>query len=338
MNGEGMANTILDVQNLRVNIKNQTENIPVVENVSFSLRQGEIIGLVGESGCGKSISSMSIVDLNSKNAFYGEQSRIFYNPEDAEEAVDLMKLGPKDMRTYRGKEISVIFQDSLTGLDPVLTLGNIMTEAIRAHKKISKREALEEAVEMLRSVGIPAPEVRIHEYAHQLSGGMRQRVMIALAMLHHSKILIADEPTTALDVTIQDHILQLIRKLRDKEHMSVILITHDMGVVAEMTDYIYVMYSGRIVEEGPTKDIFEHPKHPYTIGLLKSIPRLDKTEDVLYTIPGTVPRPGSIQQGCRFAGRCPYASKKCRDEEPELFINGNSRSRCWNCAELNNSH
>lgn len=331
-----MSDIILEVHNLQVSIRKRTESIPVVEDVSFSLPKGQIIGIVGESGCGKSISSMSVVRLNAPEAVYGEKSRILYHRED-DSVVDLLSLRHTEMREYRGREISVVFQDSLTGLDPVLTLSDIMTEAIRAHKKISKKEALKEAVEMLRSVGIPAPEVRIHEYAHQLSGGMRQRVMIALAILHHSKVLIADEPTTALDVTIQNHILQLIKKLRDQEHMSVILITHDMGVVAEMTDYIYVMYNGRIVEEGSTGDIFLHPAHPYTIGLLKSIPRLDLSgEEPLYTIPGTVPRPGTLHNGCRFAGRCPYTSALCRDREPELFDTGTSRARCWRCGEQRN--
>jgi peptide/nickel transport system ATP-binding protein/oligopeptide transport system ATP-binding protein len=292
--------------------------------VNFQIERGEIIGIVGESGCGKSVSALSLLRLNASNAVYGSDSEIILNGK------NLLKLKERQMREIRGKEIAVIFQDSLTGLDPVMPIKKIMTEAIRAHKKISKEEALKESIATLAKVGIPAPEVRIHEYAHQLSGGMRQRVMIALAMLHNSKLLIADEPTTALDVTIQDHILQLLKWMRDEQGMSVVLITHDMGVVAEMTDRIYVMYAGRIVEEAPTRDIFESPLHPYTKGLLQSIPRLDQPDGSrLYTIPGTVPSPGTIKKGCRFCNRCQECQEKCREEEPPLFELTGKKVRCW---------
>lgn len=319
-----MGNKFLQVKNLNISFKNKKTVIPVVEGVDFYVERGEIIGLVGESGCGKSISALSLLKLNAPNAVYGEGSEVLLAGK------NLLLLNNRQMRDIRGKEISVIFQDSLTGLDPVMPLKKIMTEAVRAHRNISREEALEESVRMLSGVGIPAPEIRINEYAHQLSGGMRQRVMIALALLHNSKLLIADEPTTALDVTIQDHILQLIRRVREENGMSVLLITHDMGVVAEMTDRLYVMYSGRIVEEAPTRDIFESPLHPYTRGLLQSIPRLDQPDDQrLYTIPGTVPAPGSITKGCRFCNRCSEACERCSREEPPLFELGGKKVRCW---------
>lgn len=319
-----MGDRLLEVKNLNVSFKNKKDVVSVVEGVDFRVERGEIIGIVGESGCGKSVTSLSLLQLNASNVVYGAESEINYNGE------NLLKKSNRELRNIRGKEISVIFQDSLTGLDPVLPLGKIMVEAIRAHRKISKREALEESIAMLASVGIPAPEVRIKEYAHQLSGGMRQRVMIALAMLHHSKLLIADEPTTALDVTIQDHILQLIKKVKEENGMSVVLITHDMGVVAEMTDRIYVMYAGHIVEAAPTADIFESPLHPYTVGLLKSIPRLDQADsERLYTIPGQVPLPGSIKKGCRFCNRCSEACTKCFEEEPPVFEFGVKQVKCW---------
>lgn len=319
-----MNEKFLEVKNLNISFKNKKEIIPIVENVDFYVEKGEIIGIVGESGCGKSVSALSLLQLNARNAVYGENSEALLNGK------NLFKLNNRQMQEIRGKEISVVFQDSLTGLDPVMPLKKIMTEVIRAHRNISKEEAVQESIKMLAKVGIPSPEIRINEYAHQLSGGMRQRVMIALAMLHNSKLLIADEPTTALDVTIQDHILQLIKKMRDENGMSVILITHDMGVVAEMTDRVYVMYSGRIVESAPSRDIFESPLHPYTKGLLQSIPRLDQPDDVrLYTIPGTVPAPGSIKKGCRFCNRCQECCEKCHSQEPPLFEVGGRKVRCW---------
>lgn len=322
---ENMEEKLLRVNNLDISFKSKKSVVPVVEGVSFYVDRGEIIGLVGESGCGKSVTSLSLLQLNASNTLYGEKSSIFFEGE------DLLKKKRKEMQKVRGAKISVIFQDSLTGLDPVMQLGKIMTEAVRSHRRISREEALKECINMLESVGIPSPELRIKEYAHQLSGGMRQRVMIALAMLHRSKLLIADEPTTALDVTIQDHILELIRCVRDEIGMSVLLITHDMGVVAEMTDRVYVMYSGRIVETGATADIFEHPLHPYTRGLMKSIPRLDQPENTrLFTIPGNVPSPGSIRKGCRFCNRCQESGARCREEEPPMFQIGKQQTRCWN--------
>ena len=320
-----MEEKLLRVNNLNISFQNKKTVVPVVEGVSFHVDRGEIIGLVGESGCGKSVTSLSLLKLNASNTLYGENSEILFEGE------NLLKKSGKEMQKVRGAEISVIFQDSLTGLDPVMQLGKIMTEAVRSHRKVSKEEAMKECIDMLASVGIPSPEVRIKEYAHQLSGGMRQRVMIALAMLHHSKLLIADEPTTALDVTIQDHILELIKSVRNEIGMSVLLITHDMGVVAEMTDRIYVMYSGRIVETAATADIFGQPLHPYTRGLMKSIPRLDQPEGTrLFTIPGNVPSPGSIRQGCRFCNRCEEAKARCEKEEPPMFQVGAQQVRCWN--------
>lgn len=322
--GGSMSGKLLQVKNLRISFQNKEKVVPVVEGVDFHVEKGEIVGLVGESGCGKSISALSLLQLNAGNAMYGQESQALL------EGKNLFELTNRQMRCVRGKEISVIFQDSLTGLDPVMPLRKIMTEAIRVHRDISKEEAVRESISMLARVGISEPEMRMNEYAHQLSGGMRQRVMIALAMLHNSKLLIADEPTTALDVTIQNHILSLIKRLRDENGMAVLLITHDMGVVAEMTDRIFVMYAGRIVEEGHTRDIFESPLHPYTKGLLRSIPRLDQPpEERLYTIPGMVPPPGSVTHGCRFCSRCEEACEKCVKEEPRLFEFGDKKVRCW---------
>lgn len=319
-----MSENLLKVENLQISFEKNRKTIPVVEGIDFLMKQGEIVGIVGESGCGKSISALSLLKLNAPNTVYGKDSHVYFQGK------DIFSLSQKELQKIRGNEISVIFQDSLTGLDPVMTLGDIMVEAIRAHRKISRKEAYEESIEMLGKVGIPDPHARIKEYAHQLSGGMRQRVMIALSILHHSKLLIADEPTTALDVTIQAHILQLIKSMRNEDGMSVILITHDMGVVAEMTDRIYVMYFGRVVEEGTTKDILESPLHPYTKGLLASIPRLNQRDDEkLYTIPGTVPSPGSISQGCRFCDRCTECSQKCRAEEPPFFEFEQHKVKCW---------
>lgn len=320
-----MTERILSVNHLNISFRKKKVVTPVVEDVSFYVDKGEIVGLVGESGCGKSISALSLVQLNAPNTIYGKESEILFD------GGNLLEKSNREMRKVRGKDIAVIFQDSLTGLDPVMPLGKIMTEAIRAHRRVSKEEAMKESVAMLANVGIPSPEIRIKEYAHQLSGGMRQRVMIALAMLHHSRLLIADEPTTALDVTIQDHILSLIREMRRTAGMSVLLITHDMGVVAEMTDRVYVMYFGRVVETGTTADIFEHPLHPYTRGLMKSIPRLDQSSDErLFAIPGNVPLAGSMRRGCRFCNRCAEAKEHCRNEEPPVFRVGGQGVRCWN--------
>lgn len=325
-----MAEDLLKVSDLVIQFKTKKGTLTAVDHVNFSVKKGEILGLVGESGCGKSVTSMQILGLNPKENTQVPEGEIIF------EGRDLLKLSQKELRTVRGEEISMIFQDSLTGLDPVIPIGKILVEAIRAHhKEISKKDAWKKGVKVLESVGIPSPEKRMHEYAHQLSGGMRQRVMIGLALLNDTKLLIADEPTTALDVTIQAQILDLLKKRQEEKENSVILITHDMGVVAEMTDRIAVMYAGMIVEMASTRDIFTDAKHPYTQGLLKAIPKLDQPDnEKLYIIEGTVPPLGQRGSGCPFANRCEYATEKCRSELPQAHTDeAGHMVRCFRVEE-----
>lgn len=319
-----MENKLLEVKDLVVQFRTKTGVLTAVDHVSFDVGRQEVLGLVGESGCGKSVTSMSILRLNPKETTLIPEGEILFD------GTDLLKLTDRQLRDYRGAKISMIFQDSLTGLDPVKPIGKLLVEAIRVHQKVSKKEAWEKGRAILESVGIPEAERRMHEYAHQLSGGMRQRVMIAMALLHDSSLIIADEPTTALDVTIQSQILELLHKKQVETHASIILITHDMGVVAENTDRVAVMYAGQIVETAPTAEIFANPQHPYTVGLLASIPRLNQKDDVeLYTIQGTVPSLGARPAGCKFCNRCTFATEKCNCEEPLMIQNGSHAVRCW---------
>lgn len=282
-----MEERLLEVKNLKVSFNVGKKKLTAVENVEFSLDKGKVIGIVGESGCGKSVTATSILRLVPPAvSIIDEDSQILFDGE------DLVKAPEARMREIRGNEISMIFQEPMSSLNPVYRIGDQMLEMIRTHnKQISKKDALDQCVEMLKRVGIPSPEQRIREFPHQLSGGMRQRVMIAMALLCNPKLLIADEPTTALDVTIQAQILRIIKTLTKESNTSVILITHDMGVVAEVADHVMVMYAGKSVEYGTAEDIFDHPKHPYTIGLLNSIPKLGSgQEEHLYTIEGTSSR------------------------------------------------
>lgn len=323
-----MEENLLEINHLIIQFQTKNGILTAVDDVSLSVRKGEVLGLVGESGCGKSVTSMSILRLNPKETTVIPQGEILFEDQ------DLLKMTTRQLREIRGNRISMIFQDSLTGLDPVKPIGKLLVEAIRAHQKISRKEAWQLGVKALESVGIPSPEKRMHEYAHQLSGGMRQRVMIAMALLHQSELLIADEPTTALDVTIQAQILELLKELKEKSGSSIILISHDMGVVAEMTDRVAVMYAGKIVETATTEEIFENPLHPYTSGLLKAIPRLNQDEDEeLYTIQGTVPPLGMRSEGCRFCNRCEFATEQCRKKEPPLTEKEGHSVRCWRYAE-----
>ncbi|MFT8872072.1 MAG: ABC transporter ATP-binding protein [Sporolactobacillus sp.] len=292
----------------------QTDRGPVtsVDEVSFELKEGETICLVGESGCGKSVTSLSVMRLLDKNGSVTHGS-IEFNGR------DLVKLSEADMRDVRGNEISMIFQEPMTSLNPVLTIGDQLTEGIRLHMKYDKKKAKAYAVEMLKKVGIPRAEAIIDEYPHRLSGGMRQRVMIAMALSCKPKLLIADEPTTALDVTIQAQILKLMKELRQDSQTAIILITHDLGVVAEMADKVAVMYAGQVVEETDVFTLFDNPKHPYTLGLMQSIPHITNPDDMrLESIPGSVPSARNMPKGCRFFDRCPYAMARCKDEKPEL--------------------
>ncbi len=300
------------------------EKIRAIDGVSFYVCRGEMVGIVGESGCGKSVTSQSIMRL------YDEKEEVSYSGTVRFEGENLMEIPYKEMEKIRGNRIAMIFQDALSSLNPVYTVGNQVVEAICIHQNVEKKEAWQKAVEMLTKVGISEPEKRMRQYPHELSGGMRQRVMIAIALCCKPDLLIADEPTTALDVTVQAQIMDLIQQLKEEENMGVILITHDMAVVAENCDRVIVMYLGQMVEEASVTDIFEHPLHPYTIGLIQSIPQMTTdSEQELFMIKGSLPLLTQIKKGCRFASRCPYATDKCREEEPELQKTGENHSvRC----------
>jgi peptide/nickel transport system ATP-binding protein len=309
---------ILEVKNLQTSFFTEEGEVKAVDNVSFDVYKGKTLGIVGESGCGKSVTSLSIMRLipNPPGRIVGGQ--ILYKGK------DLTKLDMGEMRSIRGNEISMIFQEPMTSLNPVFTIGNQIREAVALHQDLPKSELNNKAVEMLKLVGIPSPEKRVDDYPHQLSGGMRQRVMIAMALSCNPNLLIADEPTTALDVTIQAQILDLLRNLQAKVGMGLILITHDLGVVAEMADEVVVMYAGKVVEQGDVHEIFANPKMPYTRGLLNSIPTLSKDptgkvkKKRLETIPGIVPNMLHLPKGCRFQERCSYVIDACRQAEPEL--------------------
>ena len=315
---------LLEVKNLRTHFYTRKGVVPAVDGVDFQVAPGEILGIVGESGCGKSVTSLSILNLLIDYAKIEEGSEINF------EGRNLVGLPKKEMCKIRGKDIAMIFQDPMTSLNPVMTIEKQLMETVRAHRDVSKEEARKLALDMMIKVGIPSPEKRLKEYPHQLSGGMKQRVMIAMALMCNPKLLIADEPTTALDVTIQAQILKLMRELKDETGSAIMLITHDMGVVASMADAIMIMYAGRVVEYGQAKEVFRNPKHPYTIGLLKSIPRLDEKVDALFTIEGTVPNQYNMPAGCKFWPRCPHATEQCKTEEPTLRQYGDCQVRCWN--------
>jgi peptide/nickel transport system ATP-binding protein len=315
---------ILDVQNLKTEFLSNNNVIPAVDGVDIRVRPGETVGVVGESGSGKTVTSLSVMRLLPKKNARVARGEIFFKGR------NLLDLSDDEMRRVRGKEIAMIFQEPMTSLNPVHTISQQLVEMILLHRSNSRREAREHALSMLKKVRIPRPEKILDEYPHQLSGGMRQRVMIAMAMSCNPSLLIADEPTTALDVTIQAQILDLMRELRHTQKMSILLITHDLGVISEMCDRVYVMYAGQVMEESDVYSLFEKPSHPYTQGLLQSIPQADKDVDRLISIPGNVPLPGTIKKGCRFASRCPHAFERCRQEAPPLFEFGSQqKSRCW---------
>ena len=314
--------SLLSVENLQVQFQTKKGINTAVDGVSFSIEKGRILGIVGESGCGKSVTSMSILQLLSSNArISGGSIKL--------DGKELVGLPEKEMCKIRGNDIAMIFQDPMTALNPTLTIGTQLMEPIMLHQNCGKKEAWTRAVDVLKRVGIAASEKRMKEYPHQLSGGMRQRVMIAMAVSCEPRLLIADEPTTALDVTIQAQILELMCELREKMGTAIMLITHDMGVVAETADDVLVLYAGKAVEYGSIEDIFERPKHPYTQGLLNSIPRLDEDVEMLNTIEGTVPAPDAMPSGCRFAPRCPYGNQRCMTEKPGIYHAGNSLVSCF---------
>ncbi|WBW99546.1 ABC transporter ATP-binding protein [Oceanirhabdus sp. W0125-5] len=319
-----MEEKILQVNNLSTSFYTHLGEVQAVRGVSFHVNKGEAIGIVGESGSGKSVTSMSVMKLLQ---FPGKikNGEVFFKGK------DLVKFKKSEMLKVRGNEIAMIFQDPMTSLNPVYTIGNQIIEAITRHQKISKREARKKAIKMLKIVGIPSPEKRIDNYPHEFSGGMRQRAMIAIALSCEPDLLIADEPTTALDVTIQAQILELMKELKNKINTSIILITHDLGVVADVCSRIIVMYGGLIMEEGSARDIFYNPKHPYTVGLLKSIPKINIGErKKLVPIHGTPPDLLKPPTGCPFAARCDHAMNICISERPEYYkISEEHRAMCW---------
>ena len=302
---------LLDVKNLETEFKVKRGTVKAVNGVSFQVDKGEILAVVGESGSGKSVTSLSIMGLI-RDPGRVSGGEILFNGE------DLLKKNHKEMEKIRGDRISMIFQEPMTSLNPVYRIKDQIMENILTHEKVSKEEAYKRAVKMLELVGIPDPEKRAHDYPHQMSGGMRQRVMIAMALSCHPELLIADEPTTALDVTIQAQILDLINRLRNELGMAVLLITHDLGVVAETADRVVVMYCGRVVEQASVMQLFTKPLHPYTRGLMDSIPRLDEDRERLYMIKGIVPDPTNLPKGCPFADRCDHCMDKCREHMPKL--------------------
>lgn len=303
---------VLDIRNLKSHFFTAKGEVPAVDGISIQVPEGKIIGIVGESGCGKSMTAMSVMGLL---RYPGKvvDGTITLNGR------DITHLNPKELSKVRGNEISMIFQEPMTSLNPVYPVGRQVREAILLHQNVSREEAKKRVIDVFRAVGIPEPEKRYNSYPHQLSGGLRQRVMIGMAMVCRPKVMIADEPTTALDVTIEAQILRLMKKLCREQGTSIILITHNMGVVAEICDYVYVMYAGKVMEQAETFELFENTRHPYTQGLLKSIPRLDEKADRLYTIEGVVPNLLHLPEGCNFCTRCSQATERCFAEKPCLY-------------------
>ena len=314
---------VLDIRNLKSHFFTAKGEVPAVDGVSIQVPAGKIIGIVGESGCGKSMTAMSVMGL------------LRYPGKVVDGTItldgrDITHLSPRELSQVRGNEISMIFQEPMTSLNPVITVGRQVREAILLHQKVSKEEAKQRVIDIFRAVGIPEPEKRYNSYPHQLSGGLRQRVMIGMAMVCKPKVMIADEPTTALDVTIEAQILRLMKKLCREQGTSIILITHNMGVVAEICDYVYVMYAGKVMEQAETFALFENTSHPYTRGLLRSIPKLDEKVERLYTIEGVVPNLLHLPEGCNFCTRCQEADERCRKEKPALYQAGDGHGvRCF---------
>lgn len=319
-----MAKDLVEFKNLKTFFYTEGGVVKAVNDVSFRIKQGETVGVVGESGCGKSVTAMSLMRLIPNPPGVIEGGQILF------EGKDVLKLSEDEMRSIRGNSISVIFQEPMTSLNPVFRVGEQICEAIILHQNLTKEQAEKKAIDVLKIIGIARAEEIMKCYPHELSGGMRQRIMIAMAVCCNPKLLIADEPTTALDVTIQAQILDLMRDIKNKLNTSILLITHDLGVVAEMADYVVVMYAGKVIEEAPVHELFKNPLHPYTVGLLQSKPSLTKEVDVLYSIPGQVPNPIGMPDNCYFSSRCDRCMKVCRDKQPTL-INVNERHKvaCW---------
>ena len=316
------ASPLLEVRSLRVEFPTRRGTLTAIDDVSFSIAPGEVLGVVGESGAGKSLTGAAVIGLL-------EPPGRIARGEVKLAGLRIDKLPPEEMRKVRGREIGAIFQDPLTSLNPLYTVGRQLVETIQAHLNMSGAKARERAIELLRSTGIPAAEARIDHYPHQFSGGMRQRVVIALALAAEPKLIIADEPTTALDVSIQAQIIALLKRLCREHGTAVMLVTHDMGVIAETADRVAVMYAGRIAEIGPVADVIHRPQHPYTVGLMGSIPSVAEDRDRLEQIDGAMPRLNAIPQGCAFNPRCPRAMPVCRERRPELMQAGASQAACW---------
>jgi len=319
-----MSDNLLEVKNLKTFFKTETGIVKAVNDVSFKVRTGETVCIVGESGCGKSITAMSIMGLVTKDNGFNDGGEILFKGN------DLLKSSEESIRKIRGKEIAMIFQEPMSSLNPTFTIGMQLAEPLIIHEGLNKVEAKKKSIDLLNQVGIPRAEKIVESYPHELSGGMRQRVMIAMGLACNPKILIADEPTTALDVTIQAQILDLMRNIKKEKGTSILLITHDLGVVAEMADYVVVMYAGKVIEEGSVLEIFKQPSHPYTIGLLKSKPVITKRQEELYSIPGQVPNPVGMKDSCYFCERCEKAMDICRTTIPSLKVIGeNHKVACW---------
>jgi len=317
--------SLLDVRDLSIFFRSAENPVKVVSSLNFTIKESEIFGLAGESGCGKSLTALSIMGILPANAI--ADGEIFFRNK------DLLKLDRESMRQLRGREISMIFQEPMTSLNPVLTIGYQIAEVLTTHLNMSRKNAMEKSIELLRMVSMPSPETRMKEYPHHLSGGMRQRVMIAMAIACNPSLLIADEPTTALDVTIQAQILELIQGIREEQKMSILFITHDLGIIAENASRAGIMYAGRLMELADAREIFQNPRHPYTIGLLESIPKKKGTP--LQPISGVVPRPEDLPEGCKFMERCRYAVKECGISEPELRnISDGHQVRCIRAEEI----
>jgi len=326
-----MSEPLLAVRHLAAEFATEQGIARALDDISFELRPGETLGIVGESGCGKSVTALSILRLLPKPAGRIVDGEVRFAGQ------DLLRLSPDEMHNIRGNRIAMIFQEPMTALNPVYRIGHQLEEALLLHKpELDEKQRYSRCVSMLEKVGIPAPRRRLKEYPHQLSGGMRQRVMIAMALLCDPDILIADEPTTALDVTIQAQILQLLRDLQRENGMSIIFITHDFGVIAEICDRVVVMYGGRIIEQAEILELFDHPLHPYTRGLLQAIPKLDtRPKSLLPTIPGMVPSLFELPEGCRFQNRCEYVEPRCKQQIPELETLGNGHQvRCFRAEEF----
>lgn len=319
----------LEIKDIRISFARDGKRVEVVSGVTINIPKGKIVGVVGESGCGKTVTALSAMRLIPEPPGSIDSGEIIFD------GANLLNYSDRDMRSVRGNRISMIFQEPISSLNPVFTVGDQIGEALSTHQNLTKQERKDRVIELLTLVGIPAPERRINNYPHEMSGGMSQRVMIAMALGCNPEVLIADEPTTALDVTIQAGILELINELREKMGMAVLLITHDLGIIAEVADEVYVMYAGKVVEHGYTSDIFKEPRHPYTVGLLNSVPDLHENKEMLNAIPGVVPSPDNFPGGCRFQDRCNLVIDKCRIDEPLLEKVGEGHtSACWRSDEV----